>query len=480
MLKTLYLNRKNKFILPRNTVGNEDTHDVNFVQWQHDVCLLSELINKTTEHKWLLFDDDFYRFSVYFFALVSAKKQIILPQNNQSDFLDSIADTFDVQCGQKNYQLFDRVKELKHHTKKHPNSISLSFDTNVCLDFYTSGSSAEPQRISKKLFQLINEVDTLSLHWPNIGSNGENTEQLTHLALISHQHVYGMLFKFLWPLISGRDIYCETQKYPEQLRAVIKPDRQYLLIASPAFLTRLSEDNLLIDCLHNIHSIYSSGGPLPITTSEQLLLQLKIETIEVFGSTETGGVAYKKTRDKECWHAFKGVDIKNDISSGINSSNNSDKDEQNLTVRSSHLIDNNWFVTSDKIKLINQRKFSLIGRADRVVKIEEKRVSLVNMEQRIIDSALIKQCHTLVLPGKRTQIAVVAVLTESGTLFLNEFGKAKLVKEIKQQLLNYFELVLVPRKWRFVDEMPYNSQSKLINSEIVSFFNKNEHHTKHN
>ena len=453
MLKSFQLSINHQFILPQQ--------HIDFGQWHHDVCILADMISQYSEQNWLLFDDDFYRFSVYFFALIKAKKHLVLPQNNQPDFIESISATFERQCGTDDHHLFDQVSATKNDelkiaaqsaARKSEPTIDFSFDTDVTVDFYTSGSSSAPQRITKKLSQLTNEVETLTNQWPNHSST------LTHLALISHQHIYGLLFKFLWPLLAGRDIYCESQKYPEQLRSVMTNDTQYVIVASPAFLSRLCDDNLLVDCCQNIEQIFSSGGPLSSSTSETLKQQLNVETTEVFGSTETGGIAYKQTSDNQYWRVFNKIEIKAEGAAQL------------LQVKSSHLSDDNWYLTSDKIELINKRQFCLLGRSDQVVKIEEKRVSLTSMKQRIVDTQWINECHTLVLPGKRTQIAVVAVLSDYGHSYLENFGKAALVKQIKQQLMNYFELVLIPRKWRFVQEMPYNSQSKLIQSEIVSLF----------
>ena len=41
---------------------------------------------------------------------------------------------------------------------------------------------------------------------------------------------------------------------------------------------------------------------------------------------------------------------------------------------------------------------------------------------------------------------------------------------LRKYLLDYFEPVLLPRKWRYLDRLPFNSQGKLNKKEIYNLF----------
>ncbi|MCV6071529.1 AMP-binding protein, partial [Escherichia coli] len=63
-----------------------------------------------------------------------------------------------------------------------------------------------------------------------------------------------------------------------------------MLVSSPALLKRLNEE-------HNpvaIRCVFSSGGPLPNQAAQHSHLLFGSLPIEVFGSTETGGIAYRQ------------------------------------------------------------------------------------------------------------------------------------------------------------------------------------------
>ncbi len=59
---------------------------------------------------------------------------------------------------------------------------------------HTSGSTGEPQALPKTLSQLAAEVETLDRQF---GAYCEDTDVVS---TVSHQHIYGLLFKILWPL----------------------------------------------------------------------------------------------------------------------------------------------------------------------------------------------------------------------------------------------------------------------------------------
>lgn len=72
-------------------------------------------------------------------------------------------------------------------------------DLDQCrLTLCTSGSSGEAKLIDKSLRQLANEVEALEQLW------GKNLGDATILGSVATQHIYGLLFRVLWPLCAGR------------------------------------------------------------------------------------------------------------------------------------------------------------------------------------------------------------------------------------------------------------------------------------
>lgn len=349
---------------------------------------------------------------------------------------------------------------------------------------YTSGTSGTAQAIPKKLTQLTTEVATLEKLF------GAKIAHAEIVSTVSHQHIYGLLFKILWPLTTGRPIHAQTQLFPEQLAQLIST-RSCILISSPAHLKRLpthlnwgnhqglnKEMALSVpkasapsspqgfsgdpaSLLSNkkrhwvpanprgndgVCAIFSSGGGLNNAVAQSTLALLGQRPIEIFGSSETGGIAWRQS--EEAWTAMPNVEWR--ISEGL------------LEVRSPHLLSEEWFSLSDQAEAQDNDRFILRGRCDRIVKIEEKRISLDLVEQRIATSSFVSEVKVIAFneETQRQYLAAVIVLSEAGkALFQNE-GKLAVNRQLKALLINFVESVAWPRRWRYVEQLPLNAQGK--------------------
>jgi acyl-coenzyme A synthetase/AMP-(fatty) acid ligase len=119
-------------------------------------------------------------------------------------------------------------------------------------------------------------------------------------------------------------------------------------------------------------------------------------------------------------------------------------------------------------------QFSLEGRVDRIVKLAEKRLSLSEVENLCRSLSFVRQAAALILSGSvghgREQLALVVELTEAGQQLLAISGKHALNQQIKQALASRFETVLLPRRFRYVQSMPFNAQGKLPRQQLELLF----------
>jgi len=317
------------------------------------------------------------------------------------------------------------------------------------LIVYTSGSSGQPLAIVKRLDQLFSEVRALEQAFA--GRVGPDAEIL---ATVSHQHIYGLLFRVLWPLAAGRVLHAERLHYLEDLTSALQTCGAALLVASPAHLKRVPPE-LRPDA--RLRAVFSSGGPLPDDAPAACVAHLGTAPIEVYGSSETGGVAWRQrsTADSAGWTPLPDVQWR--LRDGT------------LEIRSSHLDTSDWTATQDRAAP-RPSGFTLLGRADRVVKIEEKRVSLAAIEQALLASGFIDELRVVALPGPREQLGVVAVLNETGWAAHDEAGKKAFALDLRALLLQQLDASSAPRHWRFVSVLPSNSQGKTQQAALQAMF----------
>lgn len=414
--------------------------DKHLLDFKKDINSVYQHIKQQPEQSWLLNATDSYHFAVAFLALCLAEREVIMSANVQSKWLASISDKYDGLLEQ------EALEELL--TLRTMDSVKLpTFEHDASIKIFTSGSSGKPKMIQKKLSSLLIEVEQLEQHF------SKELKDSVITASVSHQHIYGLLFRVLWPLLQNRGFSRETLDYQEQLSLVCNKYEKVTFVSSPAFLSRLDSQ---LDHL-KLQACFSSGSRLnhPYALESQRILG-KLP-IEIFGSTETGGIGFRQQfSENEAWHKFSCVSF--------------ELDGEVASIRSPYLFDALAYSLDDCIELIGENKFNLLGRRDRVVKIAEKRVSLVQVEEVLNALEWIENANCLLISNAKNQLGCVAILSAQGNKALVEQGKATLVKTLKSQLGEHFDAVTIPKKWRFLEQLPYNQQGKLAVSSLLECF----------
>ena len=315
------------------------------------------------------------------------------------------------------------------------------------LTLFSSGSTGEPKAIPKAWPQLEAELRVQMALW------GERLADTRVLASVSHQHIYGLLFRILLPLALGRPFDRRSIDYPEQLALQTAP---WALIASPAFLSRLDPAIPAAGC----RLIVSSGGPLQPGDAHQAKLLLGQLPVEIFGSSETGGIGWRQRHQVQTpWTTLPGVEVRVGP-------------DQCLLLRSPFLPTAEWLDCADRI-LMTGAGFELLGRQDRVIKLEEKRISLDEVEARL--QALVEVESAAVLPllqGLRQILGAVLVLSEAGAARWAELGPGRFLLALRQQLRPWLEPVALPRSVRRVEQMPVNAQGKRPWPQLKELFDE--------
>ena len=172
------------------------------------------------------------------------------------------------------------------------------------------------------------------------------------------------------------------------------------MIASPAVLNRLGENRNWQSIGHKIAGIASAGGALPSATAN-LLQQAAVRPFEVYGSTETGVIASRCERQE--WQPFKGVEIGQNEEGALGASSPWSSERRQ---------------TADLIEPQDDG-FLLLGRQDRIIKFEDKRVSLTQIEHELLQHPWIADAHCGRHP-QHQRIAIWAALNANGIAAFRE------------------------------------------------------------
>lgn len=259
--------------------------------------------------------------------------------------------------------------------------------SSACFELFTSGSTGTPKAVVKTVGEMEAEARLLAAFL------GPQLQQSTLLTTVFPYHMYGLTFSVFLPLSTKTPLHLPQIHYSEELAA--RTAGRYLLISSPAFLKRL--DFTLP--APQLTAIVSAGGPLALRTRQQLHAWCGLTPTEIYGSTEAGVMAHRAAlSDEEPFTLFS------DVSMEIG---------PKVSLRSGHVA--TALTLDDKVEPVGARGIRLLGRSDRIVKIEEKRVSLSAIEVALTKLPGISAAAALVVKRGGRDLIGAAVVSDKVT-----------------------------------------------------------------
>ncbi len=438
----------------------------------HDAAAFDERVHAVASRvreqgggRWILHCDDAFGFAVALFGLARAGATAVLPPNRQSGTLAGLAPGTVGMLTDAREPLAGvgfRIDPLEVEAGSVAAAASPVDRDRPLLEVFTSGTTGSGKAITKTVAHLEDEVDVLEAHL------GPRLRHARHVfATVSHQHLYGLLFRVLWPLATGRVFDAESLLHPEEVvgRMASEPGAS-VLVATPVHLRRLVGRGRLERLRDRCAAVFSSGGPLAEDTARGVADELGAAPIEVLGSTETGGVATRQRRP--------GVDDRWDLLPGVVARV---RDDGRLEVRSPFVsagtrdaaTDQCTFAMGDRARIGPDGRFELLGRADRTVKIGEKRVHLPDMETRLREDPCVDDVALTTLgAGADLRIAAVLVLSSRGRDRLAASGRRRFAGSLFDPLLDHWDRIFLPRRWRAVPALPRDPQGKVPAAALAS------------
>ena len=408
---------------------------------RREVVALARRFTAAPGTRWALCFDDTYRFCVALLAAWYAGKTPVIPGHCRAKQLEEMRAEIDGVLSDMPLDI--TLPHLLWRDEEAEGTLPPLPD-EAALVLFTSGSTGTPRAVHKPLAVMEREAQWLADRW------GEQARPCRFIASVSHQHLYGLSFRLFLPMALSRPFAAQQTVYSEQLTQLTRQD-PYVLISSPAFLRRLDGSLAAPACA----LVISAGGMLEATAAHAAQQALDCCVSEIYGSTETGVMAWRQ-RDGEgdAWRCFPAVRLQRTPS-------------DRWHVFSDLIPDPSGWPLDDRLEMDDARGFQLAGRHDRVVKIEDKRVSLSEVERRVLMLPEVRDAAALVITrGGRSAVAVVVQLERQPAA--KELSQLK--RRWRAQLHPWLESVALPRYWRVAGEIPVTSQSKRAWTQIEELF----------
>jgi len=263
------------------------------------------------------------------------------------------------------------------------------------LDLFTGGSTGSPRLWRKTPANLFGEAFYLAERF-GVGESDRI------LATVPPTHIYGLLFSILLPLVTGARVADAMPSFPAEIAAELRESRATVLVSVPVHYRVLR--TAALDG-HALHRAFSSAGMLEASDGLAFHGATGVGITEVYGSTETGGIAFRNRADAgPCWHAFEVVDWK--------------IEGELLHVRSPFLSPemerdaDGFTATGDRVEAAGAGSFDLLGRMDGIVKIGGKRVDLREVLEKLKGLEGVFDAYVTALPvgtGHQQEVAALVV-----------------------------------------------------------------------
>jgi acyl-coenzyme A synthetase/AMP-(fatty) acid ligase len=310
-------------------------------------------------------------------------------------------------------------------------------DAVVCIAF-TSGTTGHPVPHAKTWGSLMTQTESAARRFDLLGAATTSV-----IATVPHDHMYGFETTVLLPLLANVAVASGTPLYPDDIRAALGDvPGPRLLITSPVHLRALEASECALPALHGV---ISATAPLAIELAERLEIQLRTEIREIYGCTEAGSIASRRTVSEQAWEPYDCLRLAYSTAP--------DADPCAMV----HMAGIAPIALTDLIEILADGRFRLLGRREDLVKVGGKRSSLAGLTSTLLEIDGV--CDgAFVMPASSVADAArpYAIVAAPG------LSAKAIVTALRQRI----DPAFIPRRVIMVDSLPRNALGKLLKSRI--------------
>lgn len=324
----------------------------------------------------------------------------------------------------------------------------------------TSGSTGKPKRITRDLLLCEGEA-TASVSVFGAGSGSEMVASTAPLI-----HSYGLFQTFLFPLLRGHCVFDEMITGMSMLGEAAKRSEKFVFAATPAFLKRIDPEIRISGCAR----VISSGGILSKRALMNARTVFGLDAVtEIYGCTEIGAIAFRES----CCGDEPAIPLAGNKVAVLRDGNIFDEGTGLICLYSPYASESP-FIGDDVINVRADGRFDVIGRSGRIVKIEDVRISLDEIENALREDSAIADAAVIVYRrGERIFVGAAAVLDDKAKLHRDICGHGTFFKELRSCLRGKIIDLAMPRKIIIAEDIPHLANGKTDYAAVCGMFSEN-------
>jgi acyl-coenzyme A synthetase/AMP-(fatty) acid ligase len=435
---------------PDRVLAWENGQSITYGRFLSEVGALADLLPEKPTVMNLA--DDRYRFLVGFAAALVRGQTTLLPPSRAPGALARIAREYGTS-----YCLVDGAEKVEqlpsYQIPKGTGSPTyrakvpqIPIDHPAVVAF-TSGSTGNPHPNSKTWGSLVAVARSTGTR---LGL--KTSDHMTVVATVPHQHMYGLEASIMLPIQHGMAFHTGRPLFPEDVRlALANVPSPRMLVTTPlhirACVTASSR-------LPHVECILSATAPLPSSLAKQAETLFQTSVYEVYGFTEAGSLATRRTVAENTWHVLDGITLH--------------QESAGCSLQAPYLREPIPF--PDLVSLQGPHRFVLHGRGTDLVNIGGHRGSLIELSQKLNE-----------IEGVQDGVFFLPDETETSVTRLIAFVVApgKTAEHILSALRTVIDPVFLPRPLHLVPTLPRNETGKLTREALLGLLQELHKEERH-
>jgi acyl-coenzyme A synthetase/AMP-(fatty) acid ligase len=297
----------------------------------------------------------------------------------------------------------------------------------------TSGSTGQPMPHGKRWGELV----------VNIRAEAQRIAEMLHrpdlrgvsiVGTVPAHHMYGFESTVLIAMLGGAACATERPFYAQDIaRVLASVPRPRVLVTTPLHLKTLLDDDLAVPPLD---LVISATAPLSPQLAARAEATLAAPLMEIYGCTEAGQVATRRTTAAPEWRTFSGLTLAGD--------------GEHAWVSGGHVPEPTRL--ADVLDVLEPTRFRLLGRSNDLINVAGKRSSLAHLNHHLNSIAGVRDGAFWLPPDSgEAVVRMVAVVVAP------DVSRESLLAALRERV----DAAFLPRRILRVESLPRDPTGKL-------------------
>jgi acyl-coenzyme A synthetase/AMP-(fatty) acid ligase len=298
----------------------------------------------------------------------------------------------------------------------------------------TSGSTGQPMPHGKRWGQLVTNIRAEAQRLAE-SLGRPDLRGVTIVGTVPAHHMYGFESTVLIAMLGGAACAAERPFYPQDVaRVLASVPRPRVLVTTPVHLKTLLEDGV---ALPPVDLTVSATAPLSPQLAARAEAVLGAPLIEIYGCTEAGQVATRRTTEGPEWRTFPGIALAGD--------------GEESSVSGGHVPEPTRL--ADVLEVLEPTRFRLLGRSNDLINVAGKRSSLAHLNHHLNSIEGVRDGAFWLPPdhGDGSVVRLVAVVVAP------QVSRDALLAALRQRV----DAAFLPRRILRIDALPRDPTGKL-------------------